>query len=292
MKPTVFILTAVRNRLNETKKLLGSIKKQTYPMIKTFIVDDGSTDGTSGYLKSNKHVTYIKGNGKLWWTGAISIGVETALKTAKSNDFILTINNDCEFGPNYIQKLLHLAKQYKKGIIGSLVVDSGDQSTVIDAGTKIDWKNYRLLRLGPLDIAKLPTQKTHRKDIDILSTKGTLFPVEVFTQIGNFNHKIFPHYLSDYEFTYRARQAGYKLILSYQAIVYNDFKNTGIYPEKNRKIKVTSALKLLFSRRSRVNIIDNINFINLHCPPKYKIRNYYSILTKIIKGSKLIDFSI
>src|SRR5438270_60666 len=97
-KSKFFVLTAVHNDLEKTKKLLACIKKQTMQSFQIIIVDDGSTDETSEYLKKKwPSVTVLKGDGNLWWTGSMYLGVEYILKIARQNDFIVTLNNDCEF---------------------------------------------------------------------------------------------------------------------------------------------------------------------------------------------------
>lgn len=281
--PTVFIVCGVFNHLEDTKRFLKCIRKQSYLNIKTFIVDDGSTDGTTKYIRNNyPEINILKGNGNLWWTGAMYIGVEEVLKIAKNNDFILTINNDCIFDKDYIQTLLDSGIKLNKTIVGSLVVDSNDCQTIYDAGVKIDWKKGKFISLPPKKIKEINSSKLYQDDIDTLSTNGTLYPIEVFKKVGNFDKKHFPHYLSDYEFACRAKKNGFKLILNYQAIVYNDTVRTGLWKNEKEKVSLKETWDLLFSRRSKVNMIDNFKFIKYCCPKEYKFKNYIFLLRKII----------
>lgn len=280
---TVFIICGVFNSLRDTKQFLASIRKQDYLKIRTFIIDDGSTDGTSDYIqKKYPEVTILKGDGNLWWTGSIYLGIEKVLKIAKKEDFILTINNDCIFSNNYIRSLVQSSLKFKRAIVGSLVIDKNDQNSIYDAGMKIDWKHGKFILLKPHFLSELKVGKLYQENINILSTKGTIYPVEVFNKIGNFDKKHFPHYLSDYEFSYRAKINGFKLVLSYQAIVYNDTLRTGLWNHERKKVGLKKVCDLLFSRRSKVNIIDNFKFIKYCCPKEYKFRNYIFLLKKII----------
>lgn len=281
-KPTIYIISSAHNQLEYTKKLLNSLIHQKYSNYKIIFVDDGSKDGTSEFI--NKHyfqeVSLIKGDGNLWWTGSIYKGVEKALKTAKDADFILTINNDCLVDKNYLTTLVSLAVSHPKTIIGSLVVDMNDKSTIVDGGVQIDWAKGQFIKIGSDKINSIFPKVNFISNIDTLSTKGTLYPVQVFRNIGNFDQLHLPHYISDYEFAIRAKNNGFSLLLSYEAKVYNVSTNTGFGEKLPDKISYRQFFNFLFGRKSRINIVDHFWFITLCCPSRYKLRNYLLLLGK------------
>lgn len=279
----VYIICGVHNNLPFTKRLISCLEKQTYKRFKIIIIDDGSSDGTSTYIKENhKNVKLIKSDGNLWWTGAMYEGIKYILKYAKQNDYVLTINNDCTVEPNFITVLVENAQNYPKTIVGSLIIDADNKSKIIDAGVKINWETGKFLRVGPKNVNEIDNNKINEENIDTISTRGTLFPIEVFHKVGNFDKKHLPHYISDYEFACRAKRKGYNLVLSYKARVYNVSSNTGIGDEIPKKITYKELQMYLFGRRSRVNVIDSFWFIKLCCPMKYKLKNYLLIGLKIL----------
>lgn len=281
-KHQIFIISSTFNQLDDTDKLLHSISKQSYPYIKTYIVDDGSTDGTADFIKSKyKNITVLFGNGKLWWTGAIYWGVEEILKNASQEDFILTINNDCQFNKDYIANLIRESLSYHRAIVGSLIIDIHSKTKIADAGVQIDWPKCQLIPLGPQSTKDLPKNISVQENIDTLSTKGTLYPLEVFQKIGNFDKKHLPHYISDYEFACRAKRAGFKIVLSYNCKVYNNISRTGIGEKLPDSFSFPQLIKLCLSRRSRINIIDHFWFITLCCPSRYKPNNYICLIKKV-----------
>ncbi len=291
IQPTVYIVLGVHNELEYVKRLLSCVDAQTYKKYKLVIVDDGSTDGTDIFIKkSYPDAILIKGNGNLWWTGSLFTALEEVLKIAHDYDFVLIINNDCTFAKNLISILLETYLNNKKSIIGSLAIDSKDRQTVTDGGVTIDWSNGRLIPLGPKFISEI-SRKTDTIETDTLSTKGTLYPIDVFREVGNFDKKHLPHYVSDYEFSIRANRCGFRLILSYKAVIYNETKRTGIGVEIPSDINLTKALQLLFSRRSRMNIIDHFWFVTLCCPVKYKLKNYLLLFFKPFFMLKVLLFS-
>lgn len=278
---TVFIITSTYNQLEDTKRLLSCIERQSYPDIKIYLVDDGSTDGTDQYLRMRyPEIIVLKGDGNLWWTGAIYWGVTEILKIAKKNDFILTINNDCTFGDDYIKTIVETSQRHQRAIVGSLVLDNKDKSRIIDAGVKIDWSRGRLVPLGPKRLKELPKKAEVQEEIDTLPTKGTLYPLEVFQKIGNFDKSHLPHYISDYEFACRAKRAGFLLIINYRARLYNDIARTGLGEILPQQFSLRELFDLFFARRSRINMIDHWWFITLCCPTKYKHRNYCLLVLK------------
>lgn len=283
IQSSVFIICGVHNGLNYTKELLICISKQSYPNIKTIIIDDDSSDGTCEYIKKNySEIILIKGNGNLWWTGALYEGVEKVMKLVEKNDFILTVNNDCVFDKDFIQNLVDISFENKRAIVGSMVIDINNRSKIIDAGVQIDWLRGKYISLPPKNTSNLPKNKLIQDKIDTLSTKGSLYPIEVFKKVGNFDKIHLPHYISDYEFACRAKKKGFNLLISLKARIYNDTNRTGLGEKISGSICLKELWELLFSRKSRLNIIDQFWFITLSCPKKYLLVNYFAIIVKVL----------
>ncbi len=283
IKPTVFIITSTHNQLEDTRLLLNAVRKQIYRNLVMIIVDDGSVDNTKKFIMENyPEFTYLRGDGNLWWTGSIFLGVNHASKRSKSGDFILTINNDCTIEENYIELLIKVSQNNNRSIVGSLVIDNKDKESIIDAGVWLDWSKGEIISVGPKKVSGLPKGKRIQDKINTLSTKGTLYPVEVFGKIGNFDKLHLPHYASDYEFACRAKKEGFNLLLSYESKVYNDVSRTGMGEKLPLTPNIKEIFKLLFSRRSRINIVDHFWFITLSCPKKYRLQNYLRLIGKLL----------
>lgn len=281
----LYLITAVHNNIVHTKKLIKNIDSQTFKPDQIIIVDDGSTDGTSQFLKKNyPKVKIIKGDGNLWWTKSLFLAIENVLKTAKNNDFILTINADCSFSKQYLKNIYQTGIDNPYAIIGSLVVDTNNRDKIWDAGAKIDWKNSAFKNAPYRYLKDIPSKKKTHDQLDTLSTKGTLYPVEVFRQIGNFNYKQLPHYHSDYEYGCRAKKHGFQLLVDFGARLFTDTKHTGIGDNISKDLNLKEKSRLLLSRRSKVNLIDTLNFIRLCCPKKYRFKNYLRFIVKIFKN--------
>jgi GT2 family glycosyltransferase len=273
MKNKVFLLTSCHNEKDTILSLLKTLENQTYKYTEIIVVDDGSTDGTLETIKKKySKITVIKGDGDLWWTGSLVKGINYILRFAKITDYILTINSDCEVKTDFVTNLIKSANSHPKSIIGSTIIDI-KSNKIFDAAISRDWSQGKFHK-------QLSKDKKRYLSSEFLSTKGVIYPIKVFKKIGSFNHKHLPHYLSDYEFSCRARKAGFKLLVDTKSKVFNHIDRTGIGNIVPNVISFADFFQLLFSRKSRINISDHFHLINVCCPRKYKFKNYLIILIK------------
>lgn len=278
----VFAVIPVHNRLKLTKICLKSLAKQDYMQLVVIVVDDGSTDGTFEYI-SKKYPNWdvIRGNGNWWWAKSMFMGIERALNMARPGDFILSMNNDCYFDSTYVSKIVKTSNANSRAIVGSLILDSSNHQKVVDAGVKIDWA-HNMLIYGIADKIssdiKFYTDRLVIRDVDTLPGKGSLIPIEVIKKIGNFNFSKLPHYISDYEFFCRAKRLGFELIVGSDARLFNFVHQTGTEHLALGKHGRSQIFYSLFSRKSKNNIIDHLNFTILCCPKEYLFTNLWHLL--------------
>ncbi len=119
----------------------------------------------------------------------------------------------------------------------------------------------------------------------MLPGRGTLIPVEVFKTIGNFNQKKLPHYGADYEFSFRAKQAGYRLLIANRARVYAKLCVTGIDQLDKRIISHKECYELLFSPKSKINLFHCLNYVWLCSEKGYRYKNIFNRAKGILLGT-------
>ena len=73
--PKVSVVTTTYNDIENLKRILAEVKKQTYPNIEHIIVDGGSTDGTVEFLKELEE----KEPGRISWMSEKDNGIYDAL---------------------------------------------------------------------------------------------------------------------------------------------------------------------------------------------------------------------
>jgi GT2 family glycosyltransferase len=280
----VHIVIPVHNNVQYTLTCLRSIAKQKIVHTVT-VIDDGSKDGTTAAInKQFPETTVLRGNGKLWWTAAVNRGIFNILKNTNLGDFILSLNNDVTINVNYLSAITKLSRQNKRAIVGSFGQVEGTNRLLVQGG-RFDWANSATIR----DISLL--QENNNTDplrnLDFLHGRGLLIPIEVFHQIGVFNNKALPHYWADSEFTWRAKKAGWELMLLRDppVKVIDTPGTTGLPFNARRKQSWPGAINLLFSRKSKLQIVSGLRFIHLCCPARYRLKNYYFFLFHALRNS-------
>lgn len=250
--PSVYIVTPVFNSVEHTEIFLRSIQKQTYKNLKVVIVDDGSTDGTSQMISRNFPDTILlHGDGNLWWSGGTNKAVKRAMKDRV--DYVLTINNDVVVKEDYVESLVKTALSHQDSLIGSLVVYSNNKNKVWYAGATFDMESGNLVH-------KTGSIKDYNgiNDSDWLTGMGVIIPVDVFTKIGLYNEKEYPKYFGDAEFSLRAKEGGYRLLVDTKSVVVADlesnwvdksFKNPKLSFVRDIFFSVSSPYE--FSKRNR-----------------------------------------
>lgn len=219
MKAKINIIIPVHNRKEHTKKCLESLAVQTYEHKEIIVVDDGSSDGTYEMIAENfPFVKILRGDGNLWWTGAVNLGLSEILNNSNNGEYVLLLNNDLIFKPDYLDKLISHAKRNPNSILGSVVCLVGSDSKIYDGGNTVNWWTAKIHKLNSERRIEEFSQD-HSERVSYLTGRGVLFPTKVFKVIGIYNKEKFPHY-GDVELTRRANKKGYELKIYYDCVVY------------------------------------------------------------------------
>lgn len=268
----VYALIPAHNNKHDVLGLLECLTRQTFRDLRVVLVDDGSTDETEKEVSARyPQVTILRGNGKLWWTGANVLGVNYLLSIGKAGDFILLINNDLTVDDNFVNLLVSSSEKLGRVIMGSTTVDC-DNPEVLYGGIRL---SQELKPIQTRDLGVINTTDW-QVPVDVLPGRGTMVPIEVFQTVGNFNEKRLPHYGADYEFFVRARRAGFRLAVSHQARVHANLKQTGFHPDDRVSFSWAECRQLLFSRKSSANLYYYLTYVWMCSEPGWKLRNVRS----------------
>lgn len=254
----IFVLIPVFNRVEHTRRVLEALYGQTLAQyLRIIVINDGSTDSTAEYLASQKDVIVLHGNGNLWWGGAIQLGLKFIHKQKPTvDDYVLFLNNDTWFDPEYIAILVEASISANGAAVGSAMHELGRNPSIVSIGPRIDIDNCRdwdvLSELSPNEIQNLnPVYQ-----VDALSGRGTLYPAMLFERYGRMRPWLLPHYMSDYEVAMRFARKKVQLLVSTRAFVWSP-------PVYGNDISKMGFWKRAFSRRSSINIIHRICFYML-----------------------------
>lgn len=246
-----YIVIPVYNRILMTRDCLISLFEQNDRNFRVIVVDDGSTDGTSEMITSEfPEVVLLHGDGDLWWTGAMNKGIGYALGICNPDDYILALNDDLAVPKDYIANLIKLAKNFPNTLIGSVITDINDRDKILSGGIKINWKNAKRTNLNVgKNVSSFP--EGFYTEVSLLTGRGVLIPTSVFRNLGLYNEQHYKHY-GDTELPKRAKKNGYKLIVSYDAVVFS-------HPLKVINVNQTDEYRLVDVGKYFCSIRSNAN---------------------------------
>jgi GT2 family glycosyltransferase len=259
----IHIVIPVFNRKHFTRECLLSLRKQTNTNFNVIVVDDGSTDGTAEMLqKEFPEVKVLFGNGGLFWTASVNMGIRHALQHGA--EYVMTLNNDLETAPDFIENTYKWMKVKPNAILGALEMDAATRQPAF-GGEVIDFKLNKVRYL----LKELPKkQQIGIHKVSQLPGRGLLIPRAVFEKIGLLDQDNFPHYVADYDFTHTALRNGFELYCNYDARLFTYPEESG--ERKNRQNKsFRNFYNHLFDIKGGGNLRDFTRFTLKNCPGPY-----------------------
>ncbi|MEJ0032576.1 MAG: glycosyltransferase family 2 protein [Bacteroidota bacterium] len=261
-----------------TRDCLDSLETQTVRADKIIIVDDGSTDGTEEVLNEwYPNVTVLRGDGNLFWTASINMGIRHALLLGA--DSVMTLNNDTIASQTFVEQMIEGSKLAPDALIGALDVDSVSRKPYY-GGEILNW-TWSSSRYLLEDLSKEQQKGLH--ECSLFPARGLLIPKTVFDEIGLFDEERLPHYMADYDFTLTAARTGFKIYCNYDAVLYT-------YPEEGGDHKIRKAKtwanywKHLFNIKGGGNLKNFTRYTIKNCPPGSIVPSLFTGYTRRLFG--------
>ena len=252
--------------------------------LKVIFIDDGSTDETAAFLSNQSDLVVLKGDGNLWWAGAIQEGLEyVRTQHPTIDDYVLFLNNDVWFGSDYVETLTHVSQTYGGAAVGSVLHVVAKASALASIGPRVNNVRFRTTDV----LSELSDEeRANPKDVypvDALSGRGVLYPALLFDRFGRMRPRLLPHYFADYELAIRFRCNGVCLLTSSKAIVYSD-------PIFGNDVTTLGWVDRYFSQRSSANLYRKLIFYLLISSPMQRVtfpgRLCFFMFKKIVNKCK------
>ncbi|NEQ38356.1 MAG: glycosyltransferase family 2 protein [Okeania sp. SIO3I5] len=271
-KESVYIIIPVHNRKHLTLGCLENLTKtgdrQKYHIV---VIDDGSTDGTTEEINAQyPDVIVLPGDGDLWWTGAITTGMEYAYE--KGAEYFIWLNDDSLPEVNTLPFLIEFASKNPDTIVSPTCYNLDEK--------KIEDNGFR----GRKTYSASPGEKIF---VEGMCGWCTVIPRSVFSKIGPPNAKRFPQYSGDDTYTLKATRSGFK------ACILGDVKVNLVGPVRQvHKVKnyikpnVTpvAAFKSLFWTKKSPYYMPSRFF--------YHTEKYGNVLGSLLFGVKIARWMI
>ena len=260
---TVHVILPVHDRKHLTASCLRSLNTQTVrEKIKIHVIDDGSGDGTAGMLAEEfPDVDVIKGDGNLWWTGAVALALNELRPEFGPEDYFLLVNNDSTLSAETVEVLVRESTRLHRAAVAPVAL-SGDQaiSTGWGEGTASILNDFsKQSRVMSAEENTLPTKS--------IFGRCSLYPVEILDEIANFDASTFPHYHGDTDFALRAYKKGLRFFVTACTTVRvrEDKVSTGTHHEFRKGPQSWNAVvENMTSMKSIDNVKANWRYYSRH----------------------------
>ncbi|MBP1966984.1 glycosyltransferase family 2 protein [Paenibacillus aceris] len=183
-----------------------SIRLHTQTPYEIIVVDNGSTDGTLDFLIQERvpFVSFHDNKG-------FPVACNTGMKLAKGST-ILLLNNDVLLTPNWLVNMLDcLYHSPDVGIVGPMTNYASGRQKIIEPYTTLEEMtvNYNEQKKGTYT------------EVQRLIGFCFLFKREVMDRIGLLDERFSPGHFEDDDYCYRARHAGFKLMMAEDTFIFH-----------------------------------------------------------------------
>lgn len=214
--PLVYVMTLNWNRINDTLDCLESMCALDYPNKRLLLVDNGSRDGTvEAVTRRFPEVEIIANKKNLGFSAGCNVGLEHAL--GQQAEYILLLNNDTLVDPSALNHLIELTGD-DVGMIAPKIYYFEDPARIWSIGGRRHWLTIEKIGdvRGQLDRG----QGSEILERDYLAGCAILLSRRFLEDAGLFDERFFMYY-EDSDLSLRARDAGYRLLLSPEAHVWH-----------------------------------------------------------------------
>lgn len=301
--PSFGIILPVRNRKSFTLAILQQLSEQITQQVATdsiqhqdiqiVVVDDDSSDGTPEQIENQfPAVHLLRGDGNLWWTGAIAQGMTYCCDTLKT-DYIVWLNDDIVLSGDFISQLSqHCQDPTETVLTGGIITDRNYSNWIVFGGVIA---SQLINDLKQFDYPIL--------DVDTLNGNIAILPTRIVSDIGLPDVERFRHYGGDFEYVCRAKSKGYKIRLSSYLQATTDYRLADVirymplwiqWVTNNSLSGKWQVLKSLTNRRSPHNVehmVNSMHRADASVPPWRYVLFYVRKLVKIV-GSELVPQTV
>jgi len=214
--PKVSIIILNWNGKEYIKRCLDSVLKVKYPKdkLEVIVVDNASTDGSPEIIEREyPNVILIRNSKNLGYAMGNNIGIKKA-----TGEIIILLNNDTYVDERFIMEIVKFMKRPDVGIVGSLLLYPS--KVIQSCGCKEKFLGFWECPGAGLTLEEGKSLCKDGMEVDYVSGAALAIKREVIDKIGLLDPYFFA-YMEDVDWCYRARNAGYRIVVAANSIVYH-----------------------------------------------------------------------
>jgi GT2 family glycosyltransferase len=203
-------LLASHDRRDRTLACLEALFGQSVDDVEidAVLVDDGSTDGTAEAVQRRfDRVDVIRGDGTLFWAGAMALAERHAL--GRRPDYLLWLNDDVRLFPTALATLISACEAGEPRIVAGYTVDPDSGVPSYGGARRIDWHPMRYDLFVPTN--------GRAESCDTFNGNVVLVPRAVYDAVGGIDGR-FAHAFADFDYGLRARSLGFDVAVAAPAV--------------------------------------------------------------------------
>lgn len=213
---------------------LAALRRQSYRAVEVIVVDNGSPDGTAEIVERDfSEVRLIRTEQNLGVAGGNNVGLRAA-----QGELCILINADVEAHPGWLSHLVGAMEADPRiGIAGAkLLYPDG---TIQFAGGRIDPPRGYPSHLGRHEVDR--GQFDTATDVEFVTGASLAIRRSILDRIGYEDERFFPIDLEDVDMSYRARAAGFRVVLAPQAVATHHESSTARAQDLGRALSLEAG---------------------------------------------------
>ncbi len=229
-RPKISILIAFFNRAAYTLACLESLAAHADEDCEILLVDDGSTDETTGLLARIDNALVISNRENVGFLKACNQAADRA-----TGDWLLFLNNDTQILPGFLSALLRAGEStaHCGAVGGRLILPDG---TLQEAGSII-WNDGSCAGYGRGDDPFKP-EYSYLREVHYCSGACLMVKKRYFESAGRFDEQYAPAYYEETDLCMKLREMGLQVIYQPAAVLMHYEFGSAPSREQVRRIHV------------------------------------------------------
>ncbi len=262
------IVLVTFNGVDHTRACLESLARHTPEHHEIIVVDNGSSDGTIPFLRSQASVRFIQNATNQGFPAAANQGLRAA-----AGERILLLNNDVIVTQGWLKRMLDILDRFSDvGLVGPC-------SNEVSGPQRVPATYNTIEALDQFAFSWAEQHQSQYEDVPRLVGFCLLLRREVIDQVGLLDERFGIGNFEDDDYCRRSILAGFRAVIARDAFIHHvgsaTFKSTGTdyraLLERNRKLYLEKWSSPQSDRISTVNPPATEPSVGQPCPPSLSL---------------------